>query len=343
MFLPAEWHKQVAVQLTWPHSQTDWKPYLVEAQQCFDAIAHEVLKHEKLIIVAPDTGILRSRFSDDEMKNIYFFDCNTNDTWARDHGGITVFDNDKTVICDFVFNGWGLKFPANFDNRLTMKMMSAGFFSFLTSFNICYTFVLEGGSIESDGCGTLMTTASCLLAANRNDFRDTAVAEKYLCEWFGLQRVMWLHHGYLAGDDTDGHIDTLARFCDKDTIAYVKCYDVEDEHFSELQKMEDELKSFKTLDGKPYRLMPLPLPPAMYYDDERLPATYANFLIINGAVLVPFYGCQSDEVAAATLQTAFPDREIVGIDCKVLLRQHGSLHCVTMQYSDILKYRDYDS
>ena len=157
--------------------------------------------------------------------------------------------------------------------------------------------------------------------------------EEYLCSTFHLQRVLWLDNGYLSGDDTDSHIDTLARFCSPDTIAYVQCTDPEDEHYDALHLMEEQLKTFRTLKDTPYRLLPLPMPNAVVIDGERLPATYANFLIMNEAVLYPTYGQpENDARAHEVLQTAFPKHEIIGIDCQVLIRQHGSLHCVTMQY-----------
>jgi agmatine/peptidylarginine deiminase len=192
-------------------------------------------------------------------------------------------------------------------------------------------FVLEGGSIESDGEGTLLTTSTCLLSDNRNDLTKEAVEAK-LKEYFGLNRVLWLENGYLAGDDTDSHIDTLARFCDANTIAYVQCDDEADEHFESLKKMEEELRNFTTVSGKPYRLIPLPMADAVFEGDERLPATYANFLIINGAVLMPTYQSPKDDIALKQLELAFPDRKIIGINCLPLVKQHGSLHCVTMQY-----------
>ena len=194
-------------------------------------------------------------------------------------------------------------------------------------------FVLEGGSIESDGQGTLLTTEACLLSANRNDSLTKDEIELFLKETFGLQRVLWLQNGYLAGDDTDSHIDTLARFCDAHTIAYVQCVDSADEHYEALRRMEKELQAFRTTEGQPYRLIPLPMAEAAWGDaGKRLPATYANFLIINGAVLLPCYSTLQDALAKEQLQTAFPDREVVGVDCQALIRQHGSLHCVTMQY-----------
>jgi len=224
-----------------------------------------------------------------------------------------------------------LKFPANHDNQITRQLYESKVFSSETVYQNMLHIVLEGGSIETDGEGTILTTSRCLLSANRNDYKSRAEIADYLSMIFGAKRVLWLNHGYLAGDDTDSHIDTLARFCDSETIAYVQCTDSNDEHFEELSNMENELGKFKTLAGKPYRLISLPMAEPVYYEGERLPATYANFLIINGAVLLPFYNSLLDEIAKQQLQKAFPDREIIGIDCRPLIKQHGSLHCVTMQ------------
>ena len=195
-------------------------------------------------------------------------------------------------------------------------------------------FELEGGSIESDGLGTLLTTAECLLNDNRNRHLDKTLIEERLKRDFGVKRVLWLDHGFLKGDDTDSHIDTLARLCPNHTIVYVQCSDVNDEHFEALQKMELQLRSFVTPEGKPYRLLALPMPDPVYDEDgERLPATYANYLVMDHAILFPIYDQKEHDLsAAAILQQAFPQHEIVGVDCRALIRQHGSLHCVTMQF-----------
>ena len=328
--LPAEWAEQQFVQLTWPHAETDWAYMLDEVNACFVNIAREIIKHENLLIVCTDTDEVEQLLGDADLSRITFAEMATNDTWARDHGGITVLKDGKPVIYDFTFNGWGLKFAANHDNMITRRLYSAGIFGEARHRN-CFDFVLEGGSIESDGEGTLLTTAECLLSDNRNNLSEEDI-EVRLKEYFGLKKVLWLNHGYLAGDDTDSHVDTLARLCDKSTIAYVKCDDPEDEHYVELKKMKKELRQFQNSEGRYYRLIPLPMADAIYEDDERLPTTYANFLIINGAVLMPTYNSPKDEIAKQQLQRAFPDREIVGINCLALIKQHGSLHCVTMQY-----------
>ena len=332
IIFPAEWYPQSAVQLTWPHEQTDWAPIIDEVTECFVAIAREILKREKLLIVCADEVEVRRQLGDINYDNVVFREMPTNDTWARDHGGITVFCDGKPVIYDFVFNGWGMKFAANHDNIITRMLSKTDTFGKDVDVINMQPFVLEGGSLETDGQGTLLTTVECLASANRNEYLNKEQLEYHLKDFFGLKRILWLENGYLAGDDTDSHIDTLARFCDEQTIAYVKCDDVTDEHFAEFQLMEEGLKAFHTTDNKPYRLIPLPMADKVVWEDERLPATYANFLIINGAVLLPFYKSKKDEIAQKALQKAFPDREIIGIDCRALIKQHGSLHCVTMQY-----------
>lgn len=332
--LPAEWYPQSAVQLTWPHENTDWKPILGEVIPCFVSIAKEIIKREKLLIVCSDESEVRAQLGEVEVdyNQIIFREMETNDTWARDHAGISVFEDGMPVVYDFVFNGWGMKFAANHDNLITRKLFYSRTFSDEVRPVNMQPFVLEGGSLESDGKGALLTTVECLSSVNRNEYLQKEELENYLKQVFGLERILWLESGYLAGDDTDSHVDTLARFCSEDTIAYVQCTDEEDEHFAELQEMEEELKEFTQANGEPYRLIALPMADKVEWKGERLPATYANFLIINGAVLLPFYNSPKDEIARAALQTAFPDREVVGIDCLPLIKQHGSLHCVTMQY-----------
>jgi agmatine/peptidylarginine deiminase len=331
-FLPAEWYPQSGVQLTWPHVHTDWADLLPEVEECFIQIAHEVAQRELLLIVTPDPQTVKATISlRVNMENVRSLKCETNDTWARDHGAITRIDGNTPTLLDFMFNGWGLKFASDKDNLITRQAGEAGMLN--GQYENRLNFVLEGGSIESDGMGTLLTTSACLLSPNRNGAMNKVEIEAYLKSAFHLQRVLWLDHGYLAGDDTDSHIDTLARFCSPDTIAYVKCTDVNDEHYEALKKMEKQLQSFRTLSGEPYRLLALPMPDKIVEDGERLPATYANFLIVNGAVLYPTYGQPvNDRKAEEVLRKAFPNDEIIGIDCRPLIKQHGSLHCVTMQY-----------
>jgi len=333
IFLPPEWYPQSGVMLTWPHKNSDWIDLLDEVESCFILIANEILKEEKLIIVCPDPASVSKKLDASLLENLILVQLDANDTWARDHGAIGVLVNNTPVLYDFQFNGWGLKFPACLDNQLTSQMFHLNLFEAKVQYRNLLNFVLEGGSFEADGLGTLLTTEECLLSANRNQSLSKEEIESFLREVLGIQRILWLKSGYLAGDDTDSHIDTLARFCSENTIAYVKCEDTSDEHFTQLSQMETELMAFHKMDGTPYQLVPLPM--ADYEEDElgaRLPATYANFLILNNKVLVPFYGSPKDEIARRTLQQVFPERTVVGIPCSTLIRQHGSLHCVTMQF-----------
>ncbi|MBN2162237.1 MAG: agmatine deiminase family protein [Pontiellaceae bacterium] len=305
---PAEWEPQDAVLLAWPHENTDWNYVLPEARKTFSEIIAAIERFQKVILVGPKT-----------------FDVPCNDTWARDFGPITIEQNGQPILLDFTFNGWGGKFAAQHDNRITHNLQRLGAFGSTPVRTI--DLVLEGGSIESDGEGTLLTTAECLLNPNRNPHLSREEIEQQLKDELGVHTILWLHHGALAGDDTDAHIDTLARLCPDRTIIYVACDDPDDEHYAGLKAMEAELQAF---DG--YRLLPLPWPKAKCdADGERLPATYANYLVINGAVLVPTYHDDADQAALNVVQKAFPDREIIGIDCRTLILQHGSLHCVTMQ------------
>lgn len=331
---PAEWHPQSGVMITWPHADTDWADMLDEVTDCYIAFSREILKRQKLLVVCPEERAVAKHFSPEEQKNLILVSVKSNDTWARDHGAISVFKNGKPVVVDFGFNAWGLKFAANHDNQITRRLYEKEIFQPAVGYKNQLNFILEGGSVESDGRGTVMTTSECLTAANRNQPMSQADIEAHLKTALGANRVLWLNHGYLAGDDTDNHIDTLARFCDENTIAYVQCSDEDDEHFDELRAMETQLRTFTTAEGMPYRLVPLPMADAVFDHGCRLPATYANFLIINHAVLLPFYNSPKDEIAKAQLQQAFPDREIVGIDCRALIKQHGSLHCVTMQFPE---------
>ncbi len=327
-----EWFRQRAVLLTWPHAGTDWAPYLDEACRCFSDIARVIARYESVLIVCREADQVRPWLPAEILPRVRFVELPTNDTWARDHGPLTVSVEGEIRLLDFKFNGWGLKFAADKDNLLTRSLYELACFPSAQRYVNHLNFVLEGGSIESDGCGTLLTTAACLLSPNRNGASTREEIEAYLGAHLGARRILWLHHGHLAGDDTDSHIDTLARFCDEGTIAYVQGEDPSDTHYEALRQMESELQEFRRADGSPYRLVPLPMAAAVYDEEgHRLPATYANFLIINGAILLPGYGTPLDEVARERLREVFPGREVWVIDCLPLIRQHGSLHCVTMQ------------
>jgi len=332
MRLPAEWERQSFVQLTFPHSLTDWHPILSEVLECYYHIIECIIRYEPVVIMAHDKELAQSVLCG--LPDVCIIPCKSNDTWTRDHGFITCEDNDRLYFKDFQFNGWGLKFASNYDNQLNRKLWESGILEGVYENHL--DFVLEGGSIESDGCGTLLTTSCCLLASNRNSTLNRSEIEMRLMEYLGADRVLWLESGSLEGDDTDGHIDTLARLCPNDTIVYVECLDHSDRHYSSLSKMKLELSSFRTSCGKPYHLIGLPMANPIYDEmGDRLPATYANYLVINGAVLYPTYNQPTNDMKAKRcLEEAYPGRDIIGIDCRVLIRQHGSLHCCTMQYPE---------
>jgi len=309
--LPAEWEPQSGVQLTWPHADTDWAPMLDEITLTYQEIKQQIERFEPVLVVNPPT----------------------NDTWARDHGFITLVNgHGEARLLDFKFNGWGEKFPAELDNAINRRLYDEG--RVQGEYVDCQDLVLEGGSIESDGCGTVFTTTGCLMAPHRNQPMTKQQIEDELKRRLCAQRIVWIDHGALTGDDTDGHIDTLVRIAPDDTLLYIGCDDPADEQYEELRLMEEQLRTLRTIDGRPYRLCKLPLPRPIFDEDGcRLPATYANFLIINGAVLCPTYGQPDiDNQALDIVSKAFPDRQTIGIDCRSVIHQHGSLHCCTMQY-----------
>ena len=337
MRLPAEWEPVEAVLLSWPHAATDWAYMLDEVEDCFVRIATAIAPHARVLIVAPDIDHVASRLAHIPSDRLILCPMPTNDTWARDFGAITTTDTKgKLFINDFKFNGWGLKFASDKDNLITSRLCDSGIFTARRINRL--GFVLEGGSIESDGAGVLLTTSECLLSPNRNGQLTHQDIETYLTDAFGLKKVLWLDHGALEGDDTDSHIDTLARLAPPgDVIFYTGCADPDDSHYECLNEMARQLRTFTTPEGNPYTLIELPLPDPVYDPDDgtRLPATYANFLIVNRALLLPVYGQpMKDRQAADTLRVAMPDYEIVPVDCRPLIRQHGSLHCVTMQFPE---------
>lgn len=333
--LPAEWEPNEYVILSWPHEGTDWAYLLDEVVHCYIELAKAITRHARLIIVAPDVSLVANALKGyvDPAK-VVFVEISTNDTWARDFGMLcTVASDGRVRINDFKFNGWGLKFASDRDNLITRRMMEKGLKSDKAEYANRLNFVLEGGSIDVDGEGTLMTTSNCLLSPNRNGASSKEEIETVLKDAFGCTRVLWVDHGNLEGDDTDSHIDTLARFLPGNMIAYSACDRDDDSHYYELKLMEEQLGGFRTPEGHPYTLVPLPIPEAIYDESrERLPATYANFLIINDAVLLPMYGDgKYDTMAVEALKAAMPNHEIVTVNCLALIQQHGSLHCVTMQ------------
>ncbi|MBZ5486697.1 agmatine deiminase family protein [Halomonas aquamarina] len=331
-----EWHPQDGLQLTWPRPDGDWEAMLARIEAVLERIVLATVDYQRVVIgVSDDATRTRVQATFDAYgvpsEKLTLVVAPTDDTWARDHGPITVLDEKgQPLLLDYTFTGWGGKFPAERDNQLTQALADAGIWACPIASR---EMVLEGGAIETDGNGTLLTTEACLLNPNRNPHLSRADVEAQLAEDLGVDRILWLANGHLEGDDTDSHIDTLARFCDPETIAYVRCDDPTDSHYPALAAMEQELQAFRQRNGKPYRLIPLPWPKASHdpEDGHRLPATYANFLIINQAVLVPAYGDPADLIALNALADAFPAHALIPIECSSVIRQHGSLHCLTMQ------------
>ena len=341
--LPAEWEPQSGVMLTWPHADSDWRDSLPIVEAVFFRIATEIARRERLLVNCSDPAMvnhIRTHLSDADIPphNLVTAIVPSDDSWTRDHGPLTRLRGGKPELMDFVFNGWGNKYPAQRDNAITRRLANHGVFG--NTPVISTDLVLEGGSIDTDGAGTLLTTRRCLLHPQRNPGLDRAAIEKQLHNLLGVRRVLWLEHGALEGDDTDGHIDMLARFVSPEHIVYQQCTEPAYPHHASLQAMEAELEALRQANGSPYQLTALPWPsPKFGARGDRLPASYANFLVVNGAVLLPAYQDSQDDIAAAALQAAFPTREVVQIPCLPLIQQSGSLHCVSMQFPAAVEFR----
>jgi agmatine/peptidylarginine deiminase len=333
---PAEWEPQSGVMLTWPHEDTDWADQLDRVERLYAELAALIGRYEPVLNVCRDAEHAaavgaRIAAAGADAESQHFGIASSNDTWARDHGPIGVrTETGHPLLLDFRFNGWGGKFAADRDDRITGTLREGGLFGETPLEPV--GLVLEGGAIETDGRGTLLAVTRTLVDPHRNPGLTRETIERILSERLGGQRFLWLEHGAISGDDTDGHIDTLVRFCAPDTLCYARCTDEKDADFGELHAMEQELRAFRDPQGNPYRLVPLPTPgPVLDDDGERLPAGYANFLLINGAVLVPTYDTPADAEALATLGRLFPERAVLPVDCLPLIRQGGSLHCISMQ------------
>jgi len=330
---PAEWEPQSAILIAWPHAGTDWAARLGEVEETYIALVQAITRFQPVLICVADDDIetyadIRLRSNRVDMDRVRFVSAPYQDTWLRDSGPVTLLRGDTGFeLLDFRFTGWGGKFDADLDDQLVETLHAAGVFANAQHRRI--EFALEGGAIETDGAGTLLTTWQCLNTRHPDATRETLTAQ--LSDWLAQTRVLWLEHGALQGDDTDAHIDTLARFAAFDAIVYQSCNDPDDAHYAELQAMAAELAALRTSDGRPYRLFPLPWAQPIMDEGRRLAASYANFLIVNGAVLMPAYNDPADEAARAVLAEAFPEREIVPIPCRPLIWQNGSLHCITMQ------------
>ena len=332
LHFPAEWEPQSAVLVAWPHAGTDWAERLAGIEDTYIALVAAITRFQNVVICVADDDVetyaeIRLRSNRVDMERVRFATAPYDDTWLRDSGPITLIEGGAFRLLDFRFTGWGGKFEAGDDDRLIERLDAGGLFRDARRTSI--DFALEGGAIDTDGAGTLLTTWQCLHERHPQASREE-LTEK-LAGWLHQDRVLWLDHGYLEGDDTDAHVDTLARFAPNDAIVFQACDDEADSHFAELKAMGGEIAALRTQDGRPYTLFPLPWARPILDGQRRLAASYANFLIVNGAVLMPAYGDTADDAAAAVLADAFPEREIVQIPCRPLIWQNGSLHCLTMQ------------
>lgn len=332
--LPAEWGCKTAVLMALPTPDTDWDPILDKALECWHGMVSAILEFSPVILLTPFAGYANEHMGDLLSKypgRLVPVTLGYNDTWTRDYGPISLIDSTgSSLLLDFTFNAWGQKFAANLDNTVNRRLKKTGLYT--SPLKSCKHMVLEGGGIESDGNGTVMVTAESLLEANRNPHLSKEQIETELKELLGVEKILWLNHGYLEGDDTDSHIDTLARFAPDNTIVYVGCDNPADPHFEELEMMKGELRHFTDINGKPYNLIELPMAPEIIDGDgQRLPSTYANFLVLQDAVIMPSYGDKAtDTLAAQILEVAY-NRKVTAVDCRALVWQHGSLHCSTMQ------------
>ena len=331
--LPAEWEPQAAVLIAWPHAGTDWAERLASVETTYVALAAAVTRFQPLVVVVPAEGLQRHvtdllQQARVRLDQVRFARLPYDDTWLRDSGPVTLKGTDGTFqLTDFRFTGWGGKFEAEQDDALVAGLAGAGVFGRATRKRIDWA--LEGGAIESDGAGTVLTTWRCLVQRHPEQSREEMSA--ILRDSLHASRILWLDYGYLEGDDTDAHIDTLARFAPHDSIVFQACDDPGDRHQQELQRMAAELAALRTTDGRPYQLRPLPWAQPILDHERRLAASYANYLVINDAVLVPAYGDRADQEAARIIGQAHPGREIVPVPCRPLIWQNGSLHCITMQ------------
>lgn len=324
--MPAEWELQDAIQITWPSISTDWKDNLEQVEKCFLMISQLVCKYQNLIILYSPTRNPKKLFNSKELLNIYLIEANYNDTWTRDYAPISTVSNGISTLKDFTFNGWGNKYPSGLDNKLNLSLLRKGIYKNLSKVN----FILEGGSIESNGNGIILTTKRCLLNSNRNKNYKFEEIENVLETELYAKKILWLENGVILGDDTDAHIDTLARFVNSDSIVYVKCFDNQNPNFESLNKMENELKKFVKLNQEPFHLIPVPLI-SVIENKENLPASYVNFLITNKQVLIPTYNHPEDEIVINIFKNIFPRKEIEPVYCGEIIKQKGSLHCLTMQ------------
>ena len=328
--LKAEWEKQEGILVSFPHKNSDWINKLKRIIPTYIDLINKISIFQKIYVFCKNIEEVKKYFKKDNL-NILYYQIDFNDTWIRDYGFLTVDKNSKKQFLNFNFNGWGEKYNYFLDNSFNEKIYKKQIFN-KTILMKNIDFILEGGSIDSNGNNIIITTSRCLLNKNRNFNINCYEIEKILNKHLGVEKILWLNNGYILGDDTDGHIDMLARFISRNKIIYTKSYDKNDEHYSELNRMENELNQLNIKNNNFFELIPIPLPSAIYNNNIRLPASYINFLIINGAVLYPKYFVKEDEIVYDIFKKQFINREIIEIDSRYLIEEGGSLHCATMQF-----------
>ncbi|HWK54699.1 MAG TPA: agmatine deiminase family protein [Hyphomicrobiales bacterium] len=325
-----EWEAVEAVLLAWPHASTDWQPWLAAIEQDYVALATAIADTAVPLILCQDAahqahieGLLAGRC----RQAPHLVQAPYNDTWCRDYGPVAVRREGQLTLLDFQFKGWGDKYDARLDNGINQRLAALWQAPLVT-----VEYELEGGSIETDGQGGLLTTAHCLLDSNRNKGYDKPAVEALVLGQLGLERIQWISEGALLGDDTDSHIDNLVRYCGEGTIAYLACSREDDVHHAGLAAMREQVLALRRRDGSPYRCVAIELPEARFEETgARLPASYVNFLILNERVLVPVFGCSQDALALDALAGCFPDKTLVPVPGGNLIRQFGGPHCATMQ------------
>jgi agmatine deiminase len=330
---PAEWHPHEATWLSFPHKEASWPGKIQTIFPYYIEFIKELTKGEKVCINVKDeahraTVLAMLQEAAADLSRIELFIHPTNDAWCRDYGPAFLINptTRQKAVVDWDYNAWGGKYPP-FDLDDIIPTRIAEHYGLPVFYpNI----VMEGGSVELNGKGTLLTTKACLLNENRNPHLSQAQIDEYLCNFYGVEQILWLGDG-IIGDDTDGHIDDLVRFVNEDTVVAVVESNKQDENYEILQENLKDLKTLRLLNGKPLNVVELPMPSPVVYEDQRLPASYANFYIANAAVIVPTFRCKEDDIALDILEKCFTDREVVGIDSTDMIWGLGSFHCLSQQ------------
>jgi agmatine deiminase len=330
---PAEWEQHEATWLSWPHKEASWPGKIESIYAPYAEFIKVVAEGEKVRININDEetkafALEHLQKAGADLNNIEFFDHPTNDAWCRDHGPAFLLNADRTkkAVVDWGYNAWGGKYPPyDLDDVIPTKIANHFGLPLFTP-----DIVMEGGSVEFNGKGTILTTTACLLNKNRNPHLNKQQIEQYLLEYYGAEQVLWLGDG-IVGDDTDGHIDDITRFVNEDTVLTVVESNPLDENYILLQENLEALKEMRLADGRSLKIYQLPMPSPVIHEDTRLPASYANFYIANTAVVVPTFRDVNDKLALDIIQKAFPDRKVVGIDSTDIIWGLGSFHCLSQQ------------